>query len=261
IAHTANIRLVRGSHIVVPRKASHDRGYIFQNADSRILFALPFEGDYTLIGTTDIDHDGDPADPRISAEETEYLCAMASAWFREPVRREHIVWTYSGVRPLHDDGTATARAASRDYVLKFAPEFPDRSLINVFGGKITTFRRLAESALRDIGTAIGERGAPWTAQSPLPGGDFPVDGLEALCRELSRPGLPAALVWRLARRHGTLAADILKGVDDLAGLGRHFGAGLYECEVRHFMEEEWALTAEDVAFRRTHEGIRMSERE
>src|SRR5690606_19822875 len=156
-----------------------------------------------------------PGNPEISAEEIDYLCEMASAYFREPVRRDDIVWTYSGVRPLHDDGTASARAASRDYLLSHAAQFPDRSLINVFGGKITTYRRLAEAALEEIGVTLGRRGRPWTAGVPLPGGDFPIDGFEALCDRLARPYLPASLTERLARQYGTAAARILDGVTDL----------------------------------------------
>src|SRR5690606_37755035 len=169
----------------------------------------------------------------------------ASEYFREPVRREDIVWTYSGVRPLHDDGQSSARAASRDYLLAHAPQFPDRSLINVLGGKITTYRRLAEEALQEIGKVLGHRGRPWTAGAKLPGGDFPVDGFEALCDELARPGLPASLTRRLARQYGTRARALLEGVSDASALGHHFGAGLYEREICYLMDEEWARKGED----------------
>ncbi|MBN9253027.1 MAG: glycerol-3-phosphate dehydrogenase, partial [Mesorhizobium sp.] len=166
-----NVRLVQGSHIVVPKKFDDPRAYFFQNKDGRIIFAIPYEEDFTLIGTTDQDYPGDPHDVKISDAEIDYLCAAASEYFAEPVKREDIVWTYSAVRPLYDDGASKAQEATRDYVLK--SEEGGAPLLNAFGGKITTYRRLSEAMLEKIEGFLGKRGKPWTAVAPLPGGDFP----------------------------------------------------------------------------------------
>jgi glycerol-3-phosphate dehydrogenase len=251
-----NVRLVRGSHIVVRRKFEHDRPYIFQNADERIIFAIPYETDYTLIGTTDVEQEALDGPPQISPQETRYLCEAASEYFTEPVREEDIVWTYAGVRPLYDDGASKAQEATRDYVIRRDEARP--MLLNVFGGKITTYRRLAESMLDEIGALIGRRGAKWTRKTKLPGGDFPVQGFGELVTGLKRdyPFLPPAHALRLARAHGVEAREILGSAKSLEDLGPHFGAGLYGSEVRHFMTREWASTAEDILFRRTRLGIR-----
>lgn len=257
-----NVRLVRGSHIVVPRKFDHDRSYFFQNADGRIMFAIPYEHDYTLIGTTDADHD--LATPiKITPEEIDYLCAMASEYFTEPVSRKDIVWTYSGVRPLFDDGASAAQAATRDYIVRHDPALGDGSLINIFGGKITTFRRLSELVLKSVEKHLGQRGQPWTKDAPLPGGDFPVDGFDDQCRSLRKyfPFVDVQLAQRLVRAYGTQAADLLLGCESKADLGEDFGHGLYAREIEWLMRTEWALEADDVLFRRTKLGVRMSEAE
>ncbi|MCU0790592.1 MAG: glycerol-3-phosphate dehydrogenase [Nitratireductor sp.] len=258
-----NVRLVQGSHIVVNRKFEHDRAYFFQNQDGRIFFAIPYEQDYTLIGTTDRDYSGDPGRVEISQEEIEYLCAGASEYFREPVKPTDIVWTYSGVRPLFDDGASKAQEATRDYVLKTETQNGDAPLVNIFGGKITTYRRLSESVLAEIGRQIGAKGKPWTANAPLPGGDFPVEGFEDLLAGLRRdyPFLPASLSQRLARLYGTRARALLGPARSLADLGRLFGADLYEAEVDYLLREEWARTAEDVLWRRTKRGLRLKKQE
>lgn len=255
-----NVRLVRGSHIVVPRKFDHDRAYFFQNADSRIMFAIPYEGDYTLIGTTDVDHPEHAGAPRISSAEIDYLCAMASEYFAAPVRPSDVVWTYSGVRPLHDEGDGAAQAATRDYVLARQPGLGEGRLVNVFGGKITTFRRLAESVLALVEETLGPRGSAWTAGAALPGGDFPVGGLGDLVGRLAAayPFLPKGLAARLGRQYGMAAFDLLGDCGSLEGLGEDFGAGVFAAEVRYLMRREWARTAEDVLFRRTRQGIRMT---
>ena len=255
-----NVRLVRGSHIVVPRKFDHDRAYFFQNADSRIMFAIPYEADFTLIGTTDVDHPEGAGAPRISAEEIGYLCTRASAYFAEPVREADVIWTYSGVRPLHDEGGGSAQAATRDYVLARQPGPGGGTLVNVFGGKITTFRRLAEAALGLVEETLGARGPAWTATAALPGGDFPVGGLGDLVGRLAAayPFLPAGLAARLGRQYGTAAFTILGDCDSLAGLGEDFGAGVFAAEARYLVRHEWARTAEDILFRRTRQGIRMT---
>jgi glycerol-3-phosphate dehydrogenase len=255
-----NVRLVQGSHIVVKKKFADPRAYFFQNPDGRIMFAIPYEDDFTLIGTTDRDYDGDPREVRISDEEIVYLCTSASEYFAEPVEKSDIVWTYSGVRPLFDDGASKAQEATRDYVLKLEDGAGQAPLLNIFGGKLTTYRRLAESALEKIGEAIGEKGARWTAKSRLPGGDFPVTRFEDQVATLAKryPFLTDEHARRMVRLYGTKAAAILGQAASTADLGRHFGSDLYEAEVRWLIEEEWARHAEDVLWRRTKRGLHLS---
>lgn len=255
------LRLVQGSHIVVPRLFEHDRCYIFQNPDGRIVFAIPYEGDFTLIGTTDLDYEGDPAAPATTPEETAYLCSAASAYFARPVTPDDVVWTYSGVRALYDDGASAAQAATRDYVLELNEEAAP--LLSVLGGKITTYRHLALDALdklsAHLGPAAGRHG-DWTGSAPLPGGHFPRGGTAELARALSEnhPWLAAGDAARLARTYGTRAGDILASADADPGARRSFGAGLTIAEVRHLMQEEFARTAQDVIWRRTKLGLRLS---
>ncbi|MCB1449117.1 MAG: glycerol-3-phosphate dehydrogenase [Nitratireductor sp.] len=255
-----NVRLVRGSHIVVKKKFDHDRSYFFQNADGRIIFAIPYERDYTLIGTTDADHDDPMVKPEISDAETDYLCAMASEYFAEPVKREDIVWTYSGVRPLYDDGAGKAQAATREYVIRPDPVVGEGRLLNVFGGKITTYRKLAEAVLEKAGPLLGRERPEWTAGVALPGGDFPVDGYDQLLQRFGDryPFVERKVMQRLVRHHGTEVPEILGDAKSLADLGRDFGNGLHECELKWFVQREWAASAEDILFRRTRLGIRMN---
>jgi len=254
-----NVRLVQGSHIVVRKLYDHDRCYIFQNADGRIVFAIPYEDDFTLIGTTDRDYEGDPAGVAITPGEIDYLCAAASEYFERPVTAADVVWTYSGVRPLYDDGASKAQEATRDYVLKVDAE-GGAAIVNIFGGKITTYRRLAEAVMEKIGGLIGARGAPWTAKGTLPGGDFPVEGFEALVGRLraAHPFLAERHARRLARHYGTRAFAMLAEVDRAEALGRRFGADLYECEVVYLMTQEWARSADDVLWRRSKLGLSIS---
>ncbi|GJD55828.1 glycerol-3-phosphate dehydrogenase [Methylobacterium dankookense] len=255
------VRLVQGSHIVTKRLFAHDRAYIFQNPDRRIVFAIPYERDFTLIGTTDRDFTGDLARVEASAEEVAYLCAAASAYFRAPVTPADVVWTYSGLRPLYDDGASQAQAATRDYVLALDAPADGPPLLSVYGGKITTYRRLAESALAKLGPHLPaiRQGAGWTASAPLPGGDFPPRGYAALVARLraGRPWLPEALAARLARAYGTRAERILAGASSLPDLGRTFGADLTEAELRYLMQVEWAHEPADVLWRRTKLGLRI----
>jgi glycerol-3-phosphate dehydrogenase len=257
-----NVRLVQGSHIVVKKKFDDKRAYFFQNPDNRIFFAIPYEQDFTLIGTTDRDYPGDPKDVKISPEEIQYLCKAASEYFAEPVKADDIVWTYSAVRPLYDDGASKAQEATRDYVLKL-DEADGAPLLNVFGGKLTTYRRLAEHALEKIGEAIGQKGGPWTAKSRLPGGDFPVTGAAEEERRLisAYPFLAQRHAARLIRCYGTEAKVFLAAAKAVEGLGRHFGGTLYEAEVRFLIEREWARTAEDVLWRRTKQGLFLTAEE
>jgi glycerol-3-phosphate dehydrogenase len=256
----AKVRMVKGSHIVVRRLCDHDRAYIFQNADGRIIFAIPYEGDFTLVGTTDEDYAGDPADVAISPAETDYLLRAASEYFREPVTADQIVWTYSGVRPLYDDGASKAQEATRDYVLKLDAPAGQPALLNIFGGKITTYRRLAESALAELAPHLpavtGGAAAGWTGHEPLPGGDFPHEGRAALAERLRAraPGLDAALADRLARTYGREAERIAGD----GRMGRVFGHDLTEAEVSYLIDAEWARTAEDILWRRTKLGLRFT---
>jgi glycerol-3-phosphate dehydrogenase len=254
-----NVRLVQGSHIVVRKKFDDPRAYFFQNKDGRIIFAIPYEEDFTLIGTTDRDYGGDPHDVKISDAEIDYLCAAASDYFVEPVKRADIVWTYSAVRPLYDDGASKAQEATRDYVLKAEGGEGRAPLVNAFGGKITTYRRLSESMLEKIEGFLGKRGPAWTASAPLPGGDFPAIGFDAEVGKLRNAYafLDARFARRLVRLYGTRARVLLGTVKGYADLGRNFGADLYEAEVRYLVENEWAVTAEDVLWRRTKRGLHL----
>ncbi|NGO52366.1 glycerol-3-phosphate dehydrogenase [Allomesorhizobium camelthorni] len=255
-----NVRLVQGSHIVVEKKFEDPRAYFFQNKDGRIIFAIPYEGDFTLIGTTDQDYLGDPREAKITDAEIDYLCAAASEYFAEPVQRKDIVWTYSAVRPLYDDGASKAQEATRDYVLKSDAPDGQAAIVNIFGGKITTYRRLAESMLENIEEHLGTRGKPWTANAPLPGGDFPATGFEEEVAKLKNayPFLDLAHAKRLTRLYGTRARTLLGLARSQADLGRHFGADLYEAEVRYLMNQEWAVTAEDILWRRTKRGLQLT---
>ncbi|VDC32060.1 glycerol-3-phosphate dehydrogenase [Pseudogemmobacter humi] len=252
------VRLVRGSHIVTRRLFDHDRAYFFQGPDGRIIFAIPYEGDFTLIGTTDQDHQGAPGEAVCSDAERDYLCAFASRCFARPVTPADVVWSYSGVRPLYNDGAKSATAATREYVLSLDRD--GAPLLNVFGGKITTYRRLAEQAMAKLAPFFPQAGRPWTADAPLPGGDFPHDGLPALIAGLraAHPFLSEAGARRLARAYGSDAAQILGNAREAADLGRDFGAGLTEAELRWLMEKEYARTPEDVIWRRTKLGLRLS---
>ena len=256
---TEKIRLVRGSHIVVRRLFEHDRAYIFQQSDGRIVFAIPYENDFTLIGTTDVDHQGDAGDAECSTAEADYLRAAVSEYFVRPVEADEIVWTYSGVRPLFDDGAGSASEASRDYVLKLTHP-GGAPVLNVFGGKITTYRKLAEEAMERLGAIFDVSGAGWTAEAPLPGGDFPVDGFDDLCGQVQARmlGLDPATVSRMVRAYGTQTIHMLGDAASPDDLGRDFGEGLHETELRWLIEKEWARTAEDVLWRRSKLGLRYT---
>lgn len=254
------IRLVRGSHIVVPRLFEHTRAYIFQNKDGRIFFAIPYQTDFTLIGTTDVDHRDPLAEVHASEGEIAYLCEATREYFRHPIRRDDVIWSYSGVRPLYDDGASAAHQATRDYVLKVDKPDGGAPLLNVYGGKITTFRRLAEAALEKLGHHIDVPGPAWTQRAALPGGDFDVQQRARLLDELKarHPFIEAATAERLWRSYGTLAPEALGGARCCNDLGDDFGAGLYEAEVRYLMRNEWAVELDDVIWRRSKLGLRLS---
>lgn len=255
-----HVRLVRGSHIVIRKKFEHDRCYIFQNADDRIIFAIPYERNFTLIGTTDVEHASIDKKPEITEQEIDYLCEMASEYFIEPVTKKDVVWTYSGVRPLFDDGASKAQEATRDYVIKRDDALGDGSLLNIFGGKITTFRRLAESLMNEVEETLGKRGPAWTRGATLPGGKFPVTGYQDLVDDLSKrfSFVDDELMSRLVRQYGTDVGVMLEGMKSLEDMGLDFGASLFEAEVRYLMTYEWAMDAEDILFRRTRLGISMT---
>jgi glycerol-3-phosphate dehydrogenase len=250
------VRLVKGSHIIVPRLFDHDYAYIFQNMDRRIVFAIPYEHDYTLIGTTDIEYHGDPAKVTISAEETAYLCQLASDYFRRTVSPEEVIHTYSGVRPLLEDESSDPSAVTRDYTLELDQNGPP--LLSVFGGKITTYRKLAEEAMSRLSPLLGGIHQPWTATAPLPGGDLPEQDPSTYRRILHArfPALSPKFVDRIVRTYGTRAERWL-GDGSHAALGAEILPGLYEAELRYLMLEEWACTADDVLYRRSKLGLHL----
>jgi glycerol-3-phosphate dehydrogenase len=258
----ADVRLVKGTHIITRRLYHHDRAYTFQNRDGRVIFAIPYEQDFTLIGTTDTDYEGDPGEARPELVEIDYLCAAVSEYFREPVTREDVRFVYCGVRPLQDDGASQARQATRDYVLDLDGSDGSSPLLSVIGGKITTYRRLAEAALAKLSPFVN-MGPAWTAKAPLPGGGFAAGRGADLVRALraAYPFLSELHAERLAGAYGTRAATILTGARRIEDLGESFGADLTAAEVAYLMAEEWAVTAGDVLWRRSRLGLRFAPEE
>jgi glycerol-3-phosphate dehydrogenase len=254
------VRLDKGSHIVVPRLFDHDRGYIVQAPDRRFVFALPFESDFTLVGTTDRGFAGDPSGMKPDADEIAYLCDVMNQQFRTTISPGDVVWSFAGVRSLYDDGSNKAQDVSRDYVLSLDERDNEAPLLTVYGGKITTYRRLAEHALDRLAHVIAG-GPAWTKESHLPGGEFPYDGgIEALVAKTrkSRPFLGEQHARRLVRTYGTRVERILGPARRLEDLGPCLGADLTGAEVRYLMEREWAQTEEDVLWRRTKLGLRFA---
>jgi len=263
--HVRPLRLVKGSHIVVRKLFDHPYAYIFQNPDKRIVFAIPFENDFTLIGTTDVEISGDPGEARIEAAEIEYLCAMINRYFSRQIAPADVVWTYSGVRPLLDDG-ADASAITRDYRLELDTE--GAPLLSVWGGKLTTYRALAEEAVAMLARPLGIDRGNWTAAAPLPGGDLgtmieasgePMADFESFCTLQSqrRPWLPAPMLRRYARAYGTRMEQMLGSASSLAELGEEIAPGLHAAEVEYLIENEWARTAEDILWRRSKLGLHL----
>jgi glycerol-3-phosphate dehydrogenase len=259
------LRLVKGSHIVVRRLFEHPYAYIFQNPDKRIVFAIPFEHEFTLVGTTDVEIDGDPGEVRIDAAEIDYLCTMINRYFRRQITPADVVWSYSGVRPLLDDG-ADASSVTRDYKLELDAEGPP--LLSVWGGKITTYRALAEEAMEMLARPLGITQGGWTASAPLPGGDLgavisasgdPMADFEQFCalQAQRRPWLPAPLARRYARAYGTRMEQMLGGAAGLDQLGEEIAPGLHAAEVEYLLAREWAQTAEDILWRRSKLGLHL----
>jgi len=263
--HSARrLRHVKGSHIVVPAMFSHPYAYIFQNPDKRIIFAIPYEGRFTLIGTTDVEFDGNPARVAIDENETAYLCESASRYFRHPVGPSDVVWSYSGVRPLLDDDSGPASAVTRDYSVEL--DVDGAPLLTVFGGKITTYRKLAEEAVDRLLGPLAARAPAWTAGSGrggpphLPGGDMPDADFERFATELAARvrWMPPVTVRRLARGYGTRVSRVLGDARAAGDLGREVAPGLHEAELAYLMEHEWACDAQDVLWRRTKLGLHLS---
>jgi glycerol-3-phosphate dehydrogenase len=259
-ANGHGVRLVKGSHMVVPRLHDGNHAYILQGADRRVVFVLPYEGRFSLIGTTDVAVD-DPASPGMNDDEARYLCDVINGYFAKSISPADAVWSYSGVRPLYDDNADNPSAVTRDYVLDLEGRADEAPLLSVFGGKITVYRRLAEHALEKLQPFLPSMGAPFTASAPLPGGDMPGGDFDSLVDALAAayPGLERGWLGSLARRHGTVCKDILGAAATESDLGVHFGAGLYAREVDHLMANEWARTAEDVLWRRTKKGLHLDE--
>jgi glycerol-3-phosphate dehydrogenase len=253
------LRLDKGSHIVVRRLFDHDRAYIFQAADSRVVFAIPFQGDFTLIGTTDRAFAGDPSVVLPSGEEIDYLCGVANEYFRTEIGAADVVWAYAGVRALYDDGARKPQDIGRDYELILDERFGEAPLLTVYGGKITTYRRLAEDALARL-SHFFPRSRPWTSASHLPGGDFVYDGVDTLVERTQRtwPFLTADHARRLVRAYGTRLDRVLGTATTLEDLGTQFGADLTATEVRYLITKEWAQTADDVLWRRSKLGLRLT---
>jgi glycerol-3-phosphate dehydrogenase len=252
-----SVRLVKGSHIVVPKLFAHRFAYIFQNIDRRIVFAIPYEEDFTLIGTTDVDHHGDPRDVRIDDAEVRYLCDTVNRYFSRQVQPPDVVWSYSGVRPLLDDKAGDPSSVTRDYKLEMERE--DAPLLSVFGGKITTYRRLAETAVDQIMRALGHRSRAWTRDAVLPGGDLPARSLARFLRSVERryPWLPASLRTRYSRSYGTRIDRVIGDARSLRDLGEEVLPQLYAREIDYLCREEWAQTAQDILWRRSKLGVHL----
>jgi glycerol-3-phosphate dehydrogenase len=243
----------------VRRLYDHDRAYIFQSSDRRVVFAIPYERDFTLIGTTDEDFDGDPAGVGATPQEIGYLCETVSGYFRDLVSPHDAAWIYAGVRPLYDDGSAKAKDLTRDYVLAFDRPYREAPLLTIYGGKITTYRKLAEAALAAIARYFAAA-PPWTLTEPLPGGGFPWDGVEALVSRARGlwPFLSDAHARRMVHAYGTRLDRVFGNARSLDDLGERFAGDLTAAEVRYLMREEWAETADDVLWRRSKLGLHAS---
>ena len=251
------VRLIKGSHLVLPRLYEGDHAFMLQNPDRRIVFVIPYEGEFSLVGTTDEPWTGAPGRAEISADETRYLLDTVNRYFARAVTADDVVWSYAGIRPLYDDKTANASAVTRDYVLDL--DAPDGAppMLSIFGGKITTYRKLAEHAMAQLTRFFPAATGAWTAGATLPGGDF-VE-FDAYLAELAqaRPAIPAALLRRLVRAYGTDAATLVPAGASLADLGEDLGGGLTTREVDHLRTREWARTAEDILYRRSKLGLHV----
>lgn len=254
------IRLVKGSHIVIPRLSLGENAFLLQNPDGRVVFAIPYERVFTLVGTTDVAYEGDPARVAIDEPEIAYLCQTVNRYFRKQTTPADVRWTYAGVRPLLDDDEADASRVTRDYRLDISQEAGRAPLLAVFGGKITTYRGLANTAMQQLAPFLDSPRHEWTQSVPLPGGDMPDANFERFLHACQRrwPFLPPPMAYRLARAYGTRLEHVLDGAQSLAQLGEHFGEGLTEAEVSYLRTREWAHSAQDVLWRRTKLGLHFS---
>lgn len=260
VDNSTQVRLVKGSHIVVPRVYAGEHAFTLQNPDGRVVFTVPYEQDFTLIGTTDVGFDGDPASVRIEQSEIEYLCATVNEYFTRTLTPADVKWTYAGVRPLSDDETANASKVTRDYKLEVSASHAHPALLSVFGGKITTYRKLAEAALDKLHPFIGGSTQGWTHRASLPGGDLPRADFQSFLAGVHKrwPFLSAPLAHRLARAYGTRIGEILGAAKRMQDLGQQFGAGLSAAEVDYLVAHEWAQSADDILWRRTKVGLHMT---
>ncbi|MBZ0131911.1 MAG: glycerol-3-phosphate dehydrogenase [Rhodocyclaceae bacterium] len=256
-----SLRLVKGSHIVVPRLYAGEQAYLLQNDDGRIAFVIPFEDGFSLIGTTEVPLDAPDAAPQIDAAETDYLCSVVGRFFQAPPAPSQVVWSFAGIRALYDDGQGNASAVSREYRMTVDGGPQEAPLLSIYGGKLTTYRHLAERVLERLRPWLPGLRPAWSAAVHLPGGGLGKRGLPGLLLELARryPQLPPDLLHALARRHGTLAARVLGAAQTEADLGEHFGAGLYAAEVDYMTDHEWAREADDILWRRSKCGLRVDE--
>ena len=256
-----NIRLIKGSHIVVNKLYDHDAPYILQNPDGRIVFVIPFEQHYALIGTTDQEHQGDPDDVSIDDGEIDYLLNSVNRYFFKQVTKKQIVWSYAGVRPLYDDAKGNASAVTRDYVFDLQAARGEAPLLSIFGGKLTTYRKLAEHALEKLQPVMGFDAKPWTAKAPLPGGDMPGADFDTFLNDVEKkyPWLPKPLAHRYSRAYGTRIHRLLDNATSLKDLGDHLGDDLYQAEVNYLLTEEWARTDDDILWRRSKLGLHISD--
>ncbi|KAA8388417.1 glycerol-3-phosphate dehydrogenase [Acetobacter sp. DmW_136] len=263
IPNSKSVRLVKGSHIIVPRVYEGPQAYIFQNPDKRIVFAIPYEQNFTLIGTTDIPWKQEPGKVNIAPDEVTYLCESVNRYLNVQVKESDVVWSYAGLRPLYDDASANASAVTRDYVLDLDTQ-DGAPLLSIFGGKITTYRKLAEHALEKLAPvlpAVG--GESWTAQEVLPGGDLGDGGFDQALARLRRtaPWLPEGLAWRLMRNYGSRTYEIIGEANSMQDMGEVLGGDLTSREVDYLISREWARTAEDVLWRRSKLGLHLSDAE
>jgi glycerol-3-phosphate dehydrogenase len=256
LPNTTKLRLVKGSHVVLPRLHAHDRAYLLQHTDGRVVFVIPFAGAFTLIGTTDVEWTGDPSQVAASSEEILYLCRVAGSFFRGTIEPSRITWVYAGVRALVDDGRRRPSEATRDYRLDLDAKRGEAPLLSVYGGKLTTYRSVAAQAVDRLGRWL-VAGPAWTHQVPLPGGDLGVDGLDVAAAELRRahPFVGAPLARRLVRAYGSRAAKIVSHARRIEDLGPRIVSDLHAAELDYLRREEWARTAEDVLWRRTKLGL------
>jgi glycerol-3-phosphate dehydrogenase len=256
---TRKVRLVKGSHIVTPKFWDGPHSYLVQNHDKRVIFINPYEGDKALIGTTDVPWLGAPENVEIDEAEIDYLLAAVNRYFKQPLRREDVVQTFSGVRPLYDDGKGNPSAVTRDYVFDLDTN-GGAPLLNVFGGKITTFRKLSEHAMQHLRPTFPDMGQDWTATATLPGGEINEADVPQFIARLQREylWLPRDLMRHYARTYGARTERVINSANSLADLGRQFGPNFYEAEVRYLMEQEWAETAQDILTRRTKHGLHMT---